>query len=91
MDTKEVAYRVTKIEYQSPLDGGSITGEDLGANAEGLQEAVNRWAKNALKIPSGFAVGHVRFTIEEENGTGTGIIDISLTDAEVFITVPKQS
>ncbi len=76
--SKERAYRISKIEFHSPMPSDSLTGEDLGATAEGLQQVVDRWSATALASPDGMAVGGERF----------GIIDISTTHKELFITVP---
>lgn len=82
----EVAYRVTGIRLHTP---DHLNEPDLSPDTDSLRQAVDVWIQRANESPDGFGVGFVEFRVEREDGGPGGIIVLSTTDKELFLSVPS--
>lgn len=85
-DKKEVAYRVTGIRLYT-ID--HLNEPDLSPDTDGLRQATDVWIQRANESPNGFGVGSMEFKVEREDGGPGGVITLSTTDKELFISVPS--
>lgn len=82
----EVAYRVTGVRLYTP---DHLKEPGLSPDTDGLRQALDVWIQRANGSPDGLGVGSVEFKVEREDGGPGGVIVLSTTDKELFLSVPS--
>ncbi|MGD0328281.1 MAG: hypothetical protein ABSB00_01045 [Minisyncoccia bacterium] len=85
---KEEAFKIIAIEVNAPSDESGCNA-DLGCSTESLEKAVNLFSSRAKRQKSLLSVGEIRLLIKREENGRLDLAVISLTDEELFLTIPK--